>query len=95
VDITATAGIKKTIKNNDILNLKDPFNPGFDFDSLYDSVKLKTYQFKLIASAAHFFPLGKAAAFKASGSFGWIESPQNFQNELFRIGGYRLLRGFD
>src|SRR6185312_3066879 len=27
VDITATAGIKKTIKNNDILNLKDPFNP--------------------------------------------------------------------
>ncbi|HZW64437.1 MAG TPA: hypothetical protein VFF23_02030 [Hanamia sp.] len=95
VDITATAGIKKTIKNNDILNLKDPFNPDFDFNALYDSVKLKTYQFKLIASAAHFFPLGKAAAFKASGSFGWIESPQNFQNELFRIGGYRLLRGFD
>ena len=87
--------VKKIIKNNDILNLKDPFNPGFDFDSLYDSIKPKTYQFKIVASVAHFFPLGKAAAFKASGSFGWIESPQNFQNELFRIGGYRLLRGFD
>jgi outer membrane protein assembly factor BamA len=95
VDITATAGIKKTKKNNDILNLKDPFNPDFDFNSLYDSIKPKTYQFKIVASAAHFFPLGKAAAFKTSGSFGWIESPQNFQNELFRIGGYRLLRGFD
>jgi outer membrane protein assembly factor BamA len=95
VDITATAGIKKTKKNNDILNLKDPFNPDFDFNSLYDSIKPKTYQFKIIASAAHFFPLGKAATFKTSGSFGWIESPQNFQNELFRIGGYRLLRGFD
>jgi outer membrane protein assembly factor BamA len=95
VDITATAGIKKTIKNNDILNLKDPSNPGFDFNSLYDSIKPKTYQLKIVASAAHFFPLGKAAAFKTSGSFGWIESPQNFQNELFRIGGYRLLRGFD
>jgi outer membrane protein assembly factor BamA len=95
VDITATAGIKKTLKNNDILNLKDPSNPGFDFNSLYDSIKPKTYQLKIVASAAHFFPLGKAAAFKTSGSFGWIESPQNFQNELFRIGGYRLLRGFD
>ena len=95
VDITATAGIKKTTKNNDIVNLKDPLTPGFDFNSLYDSIKPKTYRFKIIASAAHFFPLGKASALKTSGNFGWIESPQNFQNELFRIGGYSLLRGFD
>lgn len=95
IDITGTAGIKKTTKKNDILNLKDPLDPGFDFNSLYDSIKLKTYRFKFLASASHYFPLGKMSTLKASGSFGWIESPQNFQNELFRIGGYRLLRGFD
>ena len=40
VSITATAGIKKITKNNNIINLKDPSEPGFDFNSLYESVKL-------------------------------------------------------
>jgi outer membrane protein assembly factor BamA len=95
IDITATAGIKKTMKNNDIINLKDPSNPGFDFNSLYDSIKLKTYRFKIIASGAHFFPIGKSSTLKTALSMGFIESPQTFQNELFRIGGYKILRGFD
>lgn len=95
VDITATAGIKKTSKNNDIVNLKDPLNPAFDFNSLYDSIKLKTYRFKIVASGAHFFPLGKTSTLKTAASIGFLESPQNSQNELFRIGGYKILRGFD
>lgn len=95
MDIIATAGIKKTTKNNDIVNLKDPSDSAFNFNSLYDSIKLKTYQFKIIASGAHYFPIGKSSAFKTSVSLGFLESPQTFQNELFRIGGYQLLRGFD
>ncbi|HZI68921.1 MAG TPA: hypothetical protein VFD44_04400 [Hanamia sp.] len=95
LNITATGGIKKTSKNNDIVNLKDPSDPTFDFNSLYDSIKLKTWRFKLLAAAAHYFPLGKRATFKTAANIGWLQSPQNFQNELFRIGGYALLRGFD
>ncbi|MGN6533307.1 MAG: hypothetical protein ACTHK0_16315 [Ginsengibacter sp.] len=95
MDITATAGIKKTSKNNDIVNLKDPLNPNFDFNSLYDSIKLKTYRFKIAASGAHYFPLGKMSTLKTAANIGLLESPQNFRNELFRIGGYQLLRGFD
>lgn len=95
IDVTATAGIKKTMENNDILNLKDPADTSFNFSSLYDSIKPKTYRFKLVASLAHYFPLGKASTFKTAANIGWIQSPQNFRNELFRIGGYRLLRGFD
>ena len=95
MDIVATAGIKKTSKNNNIVNLKDPNDSAFDFNSLYDSIKLKTYQFKIIASGAHYFPLGKSSTFKTAVSIGFLESPQTFQNELFRIGGYSLLRGFD
>jgi hemolysin activation/secretion protein len=95
LDITASGGIKKTSKNNDIVNLKDPLNPNFDFNSLYDSIKLKTYRFKIVATAAHYFPLGKMSTFKTAANIGLLESPQNFQNELFRIGGYKILRGFD
>ncbi|HXR83886.1 MAG TPA: BamA/TamA family outer membrane protein [Hanamia sp.] len=94
-DITATAGIKKTSKNNNIINLKDPSNPSFDFNSLYDSIKPKTYRFKIVAEGAHYFPLGKASTFKTAASIGLLQSPQNFLNELFRIGGYQILRGFD
>ena len=94
-DITVTAGIKKTTKNSNIVNLKDPSDSAFNFNSLYDSIKLKTYQFKIIASEAHYFPIGKASTFKTALSIGILESPQTFQNELFRIGGYELLRGFD
>lgn len=95
VDITATGGIKRTAKNNDIINLKDPYKPGFDFNSLYDSVKLKSYRFRVTASGAHYFPLGKSSTLKTAVNLGLLQSPQVFQNELFRIGGYKILRGFD
>lgn len=94
-DITATAGIKKTTKNNDIVNLKDPSDSAFNFNSLYDSIKLKTYQFKIVASGAHYFPISRSSTFKTALSVGFLKSPQTFRNELFRIGGYQLLRGFD
>lgn len=95
LDITASAGIKKTTKNNDIVNLKDPNDPAYNFNSLYDSIKLKTYRFRIVASAAHYFPFGKNNALKTEVNFGIFQSPQTFRNELFQLGGYKLLRGFD
>ena len=94
-DITASAGIKKINKNNDIIHLKDPNDAAFDFNTLYDSIKLKSYRLRMIASAAHYFPFGKNNAFKTAVNFGIIQSPQTFRNELFQIGGYKPLRGFD
>jgi outer membrane protein assembly factor BamA len=95
LDITATAGIKRIKKNNDIVNLKDPSDPAFDFNSLYDSVKLRSYRLRLVAAAAHYTPLGKSSTLKTAVNIGWYQSPQTFRNELFQIGGYKLLRGFD
>jgi len=84
---------KKNIKeNNAILQIKDP---GFDATSLYDSVKLHSYQVRAYGSVAKYFPLGKQATFKLVVNAGWYQSPNYFQNELFRIGGFKLLRGFD
>jgi hemolysin activation/secretion protein len=94
-DISASAGIKKTTKNNDIIHLKDPADPLFDFNTLYDAVKPQTFRFKIASSAAHYFPFGKNNTVKLAANYGLIQSPQIFRNELFQIGGYKLLRGFD
>ncbi len=95
LNITGSAGIRKVKMNNDIIRLKDPSNPSFDFRSLYDSIQLKSYRFMINAMGAHYFPVGENSVVKTSANIGLIQSPQLFQNELFRIGGYRLLRGFD
>lgn len=90
-----SAGTKKLKKNNLILELKDPSNPSFKFDQLYDTVKLSAYQFRIAASGAHFYQLGKQTTLKLGANAGIYQSASFFRNELFQIGGNRLLRGFD
>ncbi len=89
------AGTKKIKKNDVIIQLVDKNDPTFDFNSLYDTIKLNSFQFRIKAMAAHFFQLSRVSTIKASLTGGWYESPNIFRNELFQIGGYRLLRGFD
>ncbi|HEU4633213.1 MAG TPA: BamA/TamA family outer membrane protein, partial [Flavisolibacter sp.] len=93
--ITSTAGTKKIKKNQQILELKDPSEPSFKFEQLYDTIKPKVYQFRVTTTAAHFIPLGKQSTFKLGVNAGIYQSANYFRNELFQIGGYKLLRGFD
>lgn len=95
VSVTASAGTKTVRKNNVIIKLEDASEPSFDFNTLYDTFQLKAYQFRVKLKANHFFPLGKASTLKAGFHGGWFQSPSVFRNELFQIGGYKLLRGFD
>ena len=92
IKVTAAVGIKNIKKNNEILNIKDPL---FNYASLYDSVKARSYQFRVKLSAAHYFPVGKQATVKTAFNSGVFISPNIFRNELFQIGGYKLLRGFN
>lgn len=91
--LNISTGTRSVKKNSSITELKD--NNGFNYASLYDSVKLKAYVFRGRITGAHYFPLGKQATVKTAADIGWLESPSLFRNELFQIGGYRLLRGFD
>lgn len=93
----ASAGTKKIKKNNQVLELKDPGDPSFDFESLYDTLKLKSYQFRIRATAARYFPLGRKNknTVKAAINAGFFQSENIFKNELFQLGGYKSLRGFD
>jgi len=90
-----SAGTKKIKENPQIVKLKDPFDSAFSFASLYDTVKLSSYQFLLRTSAAHYFSLSHASTLKLGFNGGIYNSPTTYRNELFRIGGYKLLRGFD
>lgn len=92
---TGSAGIRRIRPNNNISSLKNPNDPGFNYQSLYDSVGTRAYTFRLRASVANYLKAGKNAAFKTALNAGFIQSPRIFRNELYQLGGFRLLRGFD
>ena len=94
--IITSIGTKNVKKNNEVVDLKDPNDPTFDFEKLYDTIKLKTYQFRLRATAAKYFPLpNNRSTVKTAINAGMFQSGNTFRNELFQMGGYKLLRGFD
>ncbi len=92
LDLEATTGTRTIKKNNVIVRLTDDH---FDYNRLYDTFKLKSYQFRIIFKAAHYFQLTRTSTLKTAVNGGWFQSPNIFRNELFQIGGYKLLRGFD
>ncbi len=95
VRIITSVGTKKIKRNNEIMELKDPGDPSFNFGRLYDTVKMKTYQFRVRLTAARYFQAGRQSTVKTAFNAGIFQSGNIFRNELFQLGGYKLLRGFD
>lgn len=89
---SVTAGTRTIKRNNAVLDIKDP---SFNYSSLYDTIDLKSYQFRIKARLAKFLPIGRQATIQLLANGGWVQSPSLFRNELFQIGGYKLMRGFD
>ncbi len=96
LDIRASIGTKKVTKNLTITSLKDPTNEDFDFNTLYDALDLRSFQFRTNANVNIFLPLFQSSTLLLSNKTGWIKSGESlFQNELYRIGGTKTLRGFN
>ncbi len=99
--ISLAFGNKKIRQNNAILQLTDPNEEGFDFKSLYDSIPNKSVQYKATYQGATYLPIGNTSVFKIGVKGGVLRSVENdnaptiYNNERFRIGGKRVLRGFD
>lgn len=91
-EVNVGVGNKKVKQNGAILQLA---HNRFNYASLYDTVQLNSYQFRIRVNYAQYFPVGKQSVLKAAATGGWYQSPDYFNNELFQIGGYKLLRGFD
>ena len=85
-------GRKKILKSSGVVALKDP---NFNYNSLYDTLNKNTYQLRLKATAAHYYKLGKQSIMKAGLQTGVLFSQNYFKNELYQIGGFKILRGFD
>ncbi len=89
-------GGNRVVKENaKITSLSDPFAPEFSFSSLYDTVNDNKTQFRFEASLNKYWPLAARSTFKTSYHGGLINSEKIYANERLKIGGFRLLRGFD
>jgi outer membrane protein assembly factor BamA len=64
-------------------------------DILYENIELKSTQYYSNVLSAVFIPVATRATIKLANQSAFIISPANFENELYRIGGLRTLRGFD
>ena len=87
-------GNRKILKNQQITSLGERY--GLDFISIYDSIKPKSYIFDISTKISFYLPLSTNMVFKASNNSSWKQSERKlYVNELFRLGGNKLLRGFD
>jgi len=90
------AGVKRIEKNTKVTSIEDEDDPTFNFEQLYDSLNLRSYQFKINTDLAYYQPITKRTTLKTSLESGILIAEEDlFLNELYRIGGHQLLRGFD
>ena len=83
-----SAGTKQVIRNGRIQDL--------GLGMLYDSMVLRSAQYRAEFRAEVFRPVLRRAAFRYAFHGRWLLSREPVQrNEQYRIGGNRLLRGFD
>lgn len=93
VSLSSHFGIRSTLPNGTILSLQED---GVDYSMAYDTISLSTFQSELMAQAAYYVPVGTWATikFNATSAYKYNQTPL-YRNELYRIGGNRLMRGFD
>ncbi len=94
--LKGSVGERRVRRNVAIEQLRDAFDPNFKFSSLYDSINLKNFQFKIETQSTFYIPLMQRSTLRLSLVASAILGSQlPSQSEQFRIGGNRLLRGFD
>ncbi|TAE63473.1 MAG: hypothetical protein EAY68_07860, partial [Bacteroidetes bacterium] len=84
------AGSKRIQKNATITGLK----AGVNFDDLYNQMELNSFQAIAKPSIQKHWLLGSSALVKLSTQGGVLFTGRALFNELFQIGGIKLLRGF-
>jgi outer membrane protein assembly factor BamA len=90
------AGVQQVRRNPQIEQLRDPADAEFRFETLYDTVALRATRFRSEMRAEVFLPVAKRSTVLCRVRGGGIFSEKKvYQNEQYRLGGHRLLRGFD
>lgn len=93
--INGSVSFRNVIKNEIVEATFDPIL-AIPFSYLYDSVRLKSYKYSLRSQLSYFHPITKRSVLSATYQGGLtFSSDALYRNELYQIGGFRLLRGFD
>ena len=92
--VGGSAGVKKIRKNNAITTLFDE-QADTTFALLYDTVRLKSFQFRFNLAIEKYWRLAARHTIKTNASGGYFFSRNIFDNEKYRLGGVNSLRGFD
>lgn len=88
-NINASAGYRRVLENRLITGLAG-------FEDAYDSLSLRTVQVEFNAQLNYFNSLSRRFVLKTGFQTGIKQNEQSlFTNEYLRIGGSKLLRGFD
>jgi outer membrane protein assembly factor BamA len=94
IDVSAGIGERSILKNQGIADLQFQDNNG-NFYSLYDSLKLKSINYRYSYTGDFFIPVRKRSTVNIRLQGAGILANTIFNNELYRFGGNRTLRGFD
>jgi outer membrane protein assembly factor BamA len=91
--IKGVAGFNAVLRNNQIEALQDT---AFNFASLYDTVEARSTRFRVELRTEVYLPVFVRSTIKLSLRSGGIFSEKPvYANEQYRLGGNKLLRGFD
>lgn len=90
-------GFSRNIKKNvSIVSLRDENDTTFSFESLYNPFATKGYAVELGVSADHYLKIKKYTVLYQSLRMQYKDASTRLQtNEMYRMGGYNSLRGFD
>jgi outer membrane protein assembly factor BamA len=96
INLKGSAGFNQVLRNSVIEGLTDPKNPEYRFSVLYDSLSRRSSRFRLETRAECYIPVFTRSTVKLSFRGGGIfSSDPVFANEQYRVGGNKLLRGFN
>lgn len=91
--INASVGLRKIEPNNRILSIGEAINA--NFAAKYDSLRQNPIQWQLQYKISKYTPIGKRTTLKTELQGALLNANLLLANEVYRIGGNRLLRGFD
>ncbi|MBK8846865.1 MAG: BamA/TamA family outer membrane protein [Bacteroidetes bacterium] len=83
LQVALSAGKRSIIKNANIM------------ESLYDTLDLKTNEYRIEFAADYYLKIAKRFVINAGIRGAYMEAQNLFENELYRFGGLKTLRGFD
>lgn len=94
LNLKGAIGNKRVKENNALLEIADK-QPNLDFQTQYDVLNENPVRYRLQYEIGKYWKLGERLTFKNSLTGGLQSKRDTLQNELYRIGGNKLLRGFD